>query len=150
MRSLATVLRVSSAVLEDRDQKSLTFSFGKCWLFFYLLLTCWKAHSFRTKRNAFMTWVSHWMQKRDAVFCLSCFICNKLIVKHWLTNLHPTHTEKFNKLISNKLHCAVTLFRSACWCQGFKTLFSVLFSLFVFQMSVFYVKESFTDFWLYF
>lgn len=45
MRSLATVLRVSSAVMEDRDQNSLT-SFSSVDSFNPVLM-CWEAHSFR-------------------------------------------------------------------------------------------------------
>lgn len=67
---------------------------------------------------------------------VSLVTSSSAIVKHWLTNLHPTHTEKFNKLFSNNLHCTIIPFCSACWCQGFKTLFSVLFSLFCLFFSV--------------
>lgn len=36
---------------------------------------------------------------------VSLVTSSSAIVKHWLSNLHPTHGEKFNTLISNKLHC---------------------------------------------
>lgn len=131
MRSLAAVLRVSSTMLEDRDQKSLMYLES---VVFYLLLTCWKAHSFRTKRNALA----------DLGFPLSAETrCCMFITSDWqqvcsLSNLCSTSNIK-NWILNNRLVISCTVFTSLCWWQCFKTL--LLFcSGFFFQCQCFVFK----------
>lgn len=132
MRSLAAVLRVSSTMLEDRDQKSLMYLES---VVFYLLLTCWKAHSFRTKRNALA----------DLGFPLSADTrCCMFITSDWqqvcsLSNLCSTSNIK-NWILNNRLVISCTVFTSLCWWQCFKTL--LLFcSGFFFNVSVLCLSE---------
>lgn len=95
----------------------------ECWSSFHLLLVCWKAHSFRTKRNAFAGLGFPLSVAKRCCMCLQCLIDSKslsAIIKHWLTNPRPcSPSVATNSLVM--LHC--TLILCACWCQGFKTLF---------------------------
>ena len=103
------------------------------------LLICRKAHRPRTKRVAFADPSVEKKKKKRCCMCSYCLIGNKRLVRpkknhqaltHWpsSSSSYSSSDKRKNKKIKTKrnwlvISCTVLSFISACWCQGFKTLF---------------------------